>query len=172
MNYNYILWPPPPPFNMSVIRWCKCLYQSHFDMFMVQWFHYPQKCISYTARHLWLYLWRWPLFGKKIGKWDSCIVIIYIPRNTCMQHSWIFLWLKISSLNRRQCVILIACSDLGRAKNYKTHVYGFFGIDLHKIQFFPHPKTLKHTGKCGVTTRPKWCNRVSLFVYLSFVLAI
>ena len=61
-----------------------CLYQSNFDVFMVQWFHYPQKCISYTARHLWLHLWKWPLSGKKIGRWDSCIVIIYIPRNMCI----------------------------------------------------------------------------------------
>ena len=56
-----------------------------------------------------------------------------------------FLRLKISSLNRRQSVSELAVI-LGVHKKDKTHVYGFFGIDLHEIQFSPHPKTLEHTG--------------------------
>ena len=50
-----------------------------------------------------------------------------------------FLRLKISSLNRRQSVSELAVI-LGVHKKDKTHVYGFFGIDLHEIQFSPHPK--------------------------------
>ena len=75
MNNNTIIFKPDPQY----LAVCTAA-----ATFMVQWFHYPQKCISYTACHWGLYLWKWPLFGKKIGKWDSCIVIIYIPRNTCI----------------------------------------------------------------------------------------
>ena len=57
-----------------------------------------------------------------------------------------FLRLKISSLNGSKVSFSELAVILGVHKNDKTHVYGFFGIDLHEIQFSPHPKNFKHTG--------------------------